>query len=132
MGCQWRGGGGLGVARGEDAAAFKAGRKAVRLLPCVPRYPSHGMGRDMAGVRREGTATCGVYAGVRLVGRRSAAALRPMGALHVAPGKRVGKVVPRHMNRQAEAGLGVRPRKAAARRHAAPMRARSGAPGYPP
>jgi hypothetical protein len=31
------GGGGLGVARGEEAAAFKAGREAVRLLPSVPR-----------------------------------------------------------------------------------------------
>jgi hypothetical protein len=37
VGCQWRGGGGLGVTRGEEAAAFKAGREAVRLLPCVPR-----------------------------------------------------------------------------------------------
>jgi hypothetical protein len=31
------GGGGLGVARGEEAVAFKAGREAVRLLPSVPR-----------------------------------------------------------------------------------------------
>jgi hypothetical protein len=61
------------------------------------------MGRGMTGVRREGTETCGVYAGVRLVGRRGAAALRP-----VAPGKRVGKAVPRHMDRRAEAGLGMR------------------------
>jgi hypothetical protein len=66
------------------------------------------MGRGMAGVRREGTVTCGVYAGVRLVGWRGAAALRPVGAGHVAPGKRVGKAVPRHMDRWAEAGLGVR------------------------
>jgi hypothetical protein len=90
------------------------------------------MGHVMAGVRREGTATCGVYADVRLVGRRGAAALRPVGAGHMAPGKRVGKAVPRHMDQRAEAGLGVRPREAAARRHAAPTRARSGAPGYPP
>jgi hypothetical protein len=90
------------------------------------------MGRGMAGVRRDGTATCGMYAGVRLVGRRGAAALRPVGAGHVAPGKRVGKGVPRHMDRRAEAGLGVPPREAAARRHAALTRARSGALGYPP
>jgi hypothetical protein len=36
------------------------------------------------------------------------AALRPVGAEHVAPRKRVGKAVPRHTDRQAEAGLGVR------------------------
>jgi hypothetical protein len=82
------------------------------------------MGHGMAGVRREGTATCGMYAGVRLVGRRGAAALRPVGAGHVAPGKRVGKAVPQHMDRRAEAGLGVPPREAAARRHAAPTWAR--------
>jgi hypothetical protein len=34
------------------------------------------MGRGMAGVRREGMATCGVYAGVWLVGRRGSVAAR--------------------------------------------------------
>jgi hypothetical protein len=46
------------------------------------------MDRGMAGVRHEwAAATCGVYAGARLVGRRGAgtAALRPMDAKHVAP-----------------------------------------------
>jgi hypothetical protein len=68
------------------------------------------MGRGMAGVRRKGTATCGVYAGARWVGRRGAgtAALRLVGAGHVAPMKRAGKAVPRHMDRRAEAGLGMR------------------------
>jgi hypothetical protein len=64
------------------------------------------MGRGMTGVRREGTETCGVYAGVRLVGRRGAAALRPVGAGHVAPGKRVGKAVPQHMDQPRHAGPG--------------------------
>jgi hypothetical protein len=64
------------------------------------------MGRGMAGVRREGTVMCGVYAGVRLVGRRGAAALRPVGAGHVAPGKRVGKAVPQHMDQPRHAGPG--------------------------
>jgi hypothetical protein len=55
-------------------------------------------------------ATCGVYADARLVGWRSVgtAALRPVGAGHVAPRKRAGTAVPRRMDRQAEAGLGVR------------------------
>jgi hypothetical protein len=76
------------------------------------------MGRDMAGVRREGwAATCGVYAGARLVGRRGAgtAALRPVEAAHVAPRKRAGTAVPQRMDRRAEAGLGVRPSGVAAR-----------------
>jgi hypothetical protein len=79
----------------------------------MPREPSQGMGRGMAGVRREGAAaTCGVYAGVRLVGRRGAgtAALRPMDVRHVAPGKRVGMAVPRHMDRRGVGCLGVRTR----------------------
>jgi hypothetical protein len=68
------------------------------------------MGHGMAGVRCEGAATCGVYASAQLVGRRGVGtvALRPVGARHVAPRKRAGKAVPRHTNRRAEAGLGVR------------------------
>jgi hypothetical protein len=49
------------------------------------------MGHGMAGVRREGTATCDVYADVRLVGRRGAAALRPVGAGHMAQGRGSGR-----------------------------------------
>jgi hypothetical protein len=66
------------------------------------------MGCGMAGVQRKGTATCGAYAGARLVGRRGAgsAALRPVGARHVAPGKRVGKAVPQHMDQPRHAGPG--------------------------
>jgi hypothetical protein len=71
------------------------------------------MGRGMAGVWREGAAaTCGVYAGARLVGRRSAgtAALRPMDARHVVPRKRAGMEVPRRMDRRVVGCLGVRTR----------------------
>jgi hypothetical protein len=51
-----------------------------------------------------------MYADARLVGRHDAgtAALRPVGAGHVARRKRVGKAVPLHTDRLAEAGLGVR------------------------
>jgi hypothetical protein len=61
-------------------------------------------------------ATCGVYVGARLVGRRGVgtAALRPVGAGHVAPRKRAGTAVPRRMDRRAEAGLSVRPSGVAA------------------
>jgi hypothetical protein len=55
-------------------------------------------------------ATCGMYAGARLVGWRGAGttALRPVGAGHVVPRKRTGTTVPRRMDRRAEVGLGVR------------------------
>jgi hypothetical protein len=79
----------------------------------VPREPSQGMGRGMAKVRREGAAaTCGMYAGARLVGRRDAgtAALRPMGARHVVPRERAGTAVPRRMDRQVVGCLDVRTR----------------------
>jgi hypothetical protein len=54
-------------------------------------------------------ATCGVYAGARLVGQRGAgtAALRPMEAKHVAPRERVGTAVLRRMDRQVDGCLGV-------------------------
>jgi hypothetical protein len=57
-------------------------------------------------------ATCGVYAGARLVGRRYAgtAALQPMGARHVATRELVGMAVPRRMDRQVVGCLGVRTR----------------------
>jgi hypothetical protein len=71
------------------------------------------MGRGMAKVQREGAAaTCGVYAGARLVGRHGAgtAALRPMGVRHVAPRELAGTSVPRRMDRQFVGCLGVRTR----------------------
>jgi hypothetical protein len=53
------GGGGSVLTRGEEAATFIAGRKAVGGAPCAQRQPSCGVGRGMAGVRRKGAATCG-------------------------------------------------------------------------
>jgi hypothetical protein len=64
----------------------------------------------MAGVRREwAAATCSVYAGAQLVGRRGegTAALRPMEAKHVAPRERAGMAVLRRMDRQVDGCLGV-------------------------
>jgi hypothetical protein len=62
-------------------------------------------------------ATCGVYAGARLVGQRGmgTTAHRPVGAGHVAPRKRAGTAVPQRMDQRAEAGLGMRPSGVAAR-----------------
>jgi hypothetical protein len=110
--------GGTVLARGEEVAAFIAVCKAVREVALRAKATKswHGSrhGRSTA---RGGAATCGVYVGARLVGRRGAgmAALRPMDARHVAPRKRAGMAVPRRMDRRAEAGLGVRPSEVAAR-----------------
>jgi hypothetical protein len=63
--------------------------------------------------RHEGeAATCGVYAGARLVGRPGAgmAALGPMGARYVAPREWAGTAIPRRMNRRVVGCLGVRTR----------------------
>jgi hypothetical protein len=73
-----------------------------------------------------------VYAGTRLVGRRGAgtAALRPVGAGHVAPRKRAGKAVPLYTDRRAEVGLGVQAQQSrGAATCDAGADARSGAPG---
>jgi hypothetical protein len=67
----------------------------------------------MAGVRREwAAATCGVYAGAWLVGRRDAgmAAQRPMDAKHVAPREPVGTAVLLRMDRRVVGCLGIRTR----------------------
>jgi hypothetical protein len=59
------------LARGRTGRLYSRARGGWGRFSCAPREPSQGMGHGMAGVRREGAAaTCGVYAGARLVGRR--------------------------------------------------------------
>jgi hypothetical protein len=106
-------GGSLVLARGRTGRLYSRAQGGWGRFSCAPREPSQGVGRGMAGVRCEGAAaTCGVYAGARLVGRRGAgmAALRPMDARHVAPRERVGMAVPRRMDRRVGGCLGVRTR----------------------
>jgi hypothetical protein len=80
------------------------------VLPYAPRQCRCGRIAVCPGYDGVWAAACDVYAGVRLVGQRGAgtAALRPVGAGHVALRKRAGKAVPLHTDRRAEAGLGVR------------------------
>jgi hypothetical protein len=112
-------GGGTVLARGEEVAAFIAVLKAVREVSLRTKGTKswHGPRHGRSTARGGGGATCGVYAGSRLVGRRGAgtAALRPMDVRHVAPRKRAGMAVPRRMDQRAEAGLGVRPSEVAVR-----------------
>jgi hypothetical protein len=68
--CQWRAGDGSVLVRGEEAAAFIVGRKAVGVLPCAPRQPSCGVGCGMAGVRWKGGGDRGPMAAL---GRRGVA-----------------------------------------------------------
>jgi hypothetical protein len=68
--CQWRTGDGSVLVRGEEAAAFIVGRKAVGVLPCAPRQPSCGVGCGMAGVRWKGGGDRGPMAAL---GRRGVA-----------------------------------------------------------
>jgi hypothetical protein len=106
-------GGSSVLARGRIGRLYSRARGGWGRFSCAPREPSHGMGRGMAGVRREGAAvTCGVYAVARLVGRHGAgtAALGPMDARHVAPRERAGMAVPRRMDRRVGDCLGVRTR----------------------
>jgi hypothetical protein len=106
-------GGGSVLARGRTGRLYSRAQGGWGRFSCAPREPSQGVGRGMAGVWREGAAaTCGVYAGARLVGRRGAgtAALRPMDARHVAPRERAGMVVPRRMDRRVGGCLSVRTR----------------------
>jgi hypothetical protein len=70
---QWRAGNSSGLARGEVATTFIAGRKAVGVLPCAPRQPSCGVGHCMAGVRRKGAATCSSRRPMAALGRRGVA-----------------------------------------------------------
>jgi hypothetical protein len=99
--------------REEGPADFIAVRKAVRevFLRTKGTKSEHGPWHGRSTARRA-AATCGVYAGARLVGRRGAgmAALRPMNAKHVAPRKRAGMAVPRRMDRRVVGCLGVRTR----------------------
>jgi hypothetical protein len=53
------GGGGSVLARGEEAAAFIAGRKAVRDASLRAKATTLRWGRDMVEVRQKGAATCG-------------------------------------------------------------------------
>jgi hypothetical protein len=106
-------GGGSVLARGRTGRLYSRAQGGWGRFSCAPREPSQGVGRGMAGVRREGAATtCGVYAGAWLVGRRGVgtAALRPMDARHVALRERAGMVVPRRMDRRVGGCLGVRTR----------------------
>jgi hypothetical protein len=53
------GGGGSVLARGEEEAAFIAGRKAVGRYLHIKAARGRGTGRSVAGVRRKGAATWG-------------------------------------------------------------------------
>jgi hypothetical protein len=53
------GGDGSVLVRGEEASAFIAGRKAVRDASLRAKETTLRWGRDMAGVRQKGAATCG-------------------------------------------------------------------------
>jgi hypothetical protein len=98
----------------EGPVGFIAVRKAVgegflahqgnQVGVWVVEWPKYGA--------KGAAATCGVYAGARLVGRRGAdtAALRPMGARHVAPRELAGMAVPRRMDRQVVGCLAVQTR----------------------
>jgi hypothetical protein len=102
------------------------------VLRCAPRQSLRGRVAVWPGYDGVCVAACDVYADARLVGRRGegTAALRPVGAGHVASRKRAGKAVPLHTDRRAEAGLGVQTQRS---RDAATCDAgagsRSGAPG---
>jgi hypothetical protein len=106
-------GGGSPPARGRTGRLYSRAQGGWGRFSCAPRGPSRGMGCGMAEVQREGAeATCGVYAGARLVGRRGAGttALRPMGVRHMAPRELARTAVPRRMDRQVVGCLGVRTR----------------------
>jgi hypothetical protein len=67
------GGGGSAPVRGRTGRFYSRAQGGWGRFSCAPREPSRGMGHGMAEVRCEGAAaTCGVYAGARLVGRRGA------------------------------------------------------------
>jgi hypothetical protein len=103
-----RRGGGRFYRRAQGGEGGCLARQGNQVMAWAAAWPEYGA---------RGAATCGVYAGARLVGRRGAgtAALRPMDVRHVAPRKRAGMAVPRRMDQRAEAGLGVRPSEVAVR-----------------
>jgi hypothetical protein len=104
---------GSAPARGRTGRLYSRAQGGWGRFSCAPREPSRGMGRVTAEVWRDGAAaTCGMYAGARLVGRCGAgtAALRPMGVSHVAPRELAGTAVPHRMDRQVVSCLGVRTR----------------------
>jgi hypothetical protein len=105
--------GGSAPARGRTGRLYSRAQGGWGRFSCAPREPSRVWVVEWPKYGAKGAAaTCGVYAGARLVGRRGAgtAALRPMGARHVAPRKLAGTPVPRRMDRQVVGCLAVRTR----------------------
>jgi hypothetical protein len=72
---QWRTAVARGRVRRGSRKAFIAKQKVVGVLPCARRQPSSSMAAAWPeyGERGGGVATCGMYAGAWLVGRRGVA-----------------------------------------------------------